>query len=405
MLTATNSSAQGLNCTLKSPAIIINFGSGKVSDINEATPANYSPVSGPCPNDGYYSFTNATADCFFGDWFTLTEDHTPGDAGGNMMLVNASPAGGVFLSRMLSGLKGGSTYEFKAWMMNVCRIRGGCPPLPPNILVQLTSPSGGLVGKFYTGELAQTAEPRWSPYGGFFTLPAGVTSVVLTMINSTTGGCGNDFALDDITIRECVKPEVIIASLARMASTALTQQVALKKEAKPAVAVKQEPTSMESAPKEVPVKTASRTTRVVQKGPDTQVTPVPKTEPRTITSMPVPPILRNRENPLIKQIEAPAGELRVDLYDNGTIDGDTVSVYHNNQLVVAQALLGQKPLSLRIKVNAAQPHHELIMVAHNLGSIPPNTALMIVTTGDKRYEAFLSSSEQKNARVLITLKE
>src|SRR5688572_28684719 len=114
-------SSQGPNCTLKPPVITINFGSGRVADINEAIPANYSLVSNPCPDDGYYSFTPATSNCFYGDWFTLTEDHTPGDVGGNMMLVNASPEGGVFLSRMLTGLKGGATYEFKAWMINVCR--------------------------------------------------------------------------------------------------------------------------------------------------------------------------------------------------------------------------------------------------------------------------------------------
>jgi len=41
------------------------------------------------------------------------------------------------------------------------------------------------------------------------------------------------------------------------------------------------------------------------------------------------------------------------------------------------------------------------MVAENLGTIPPNTALMIVTAGSQRYELFLTSTEQKNAVVKI----
>jgi type IV secretory pathway VirB9-like protein len=41
------------------------------------------------------------------------------------------------------------------------------------------------------------------------------------------------------------------------------------------------------------------------------------------------------------------------------------------------------------------------MVADNLGRIPPNTALMIVTTGGKRYELFIASTEQRNAKVII----
>ena len=49
--------------------------------------------------------------------------------------------------------------------------------------------------------------------------------------------------------------------------------------------------------------------------------------------------------------------------------------------------------------------YEIIMVADNLGSIPPNTSLMVVTSKLKRYEVFISSSEQKNARVVIERKE
>ena len=41
--------------------------------------------------------------------------------------------------------------------------------------------------------------------------------------------------------------------------------------------------------------------------------------------------------------------------------------------------------------------HELVMVADNLGRIPPNTSLMIVEAGEKRYDVRISSTEQKNA--------
>ncbi|MBD0289520.1 MAG: hypothetical protein ICV79_29490, partial [Flavisolibacter sp.] len=58
-----------------------------------------------------------------------------------------------------------------------------------------------------------------------------------------------------------------------------------------------------------------------------------------------------------------------------------------------------------ITIDAAHPHHELVMVAENLGSIPPNTSLMIITTGTQRYEVFISSTEQKNAKVAFDLKE
>ena len=108
---------------------------------------------------------------------------------------------------------------------------------------------------------------------------------------------------------------------------------------------------------------------------------------------------------MVKQIETEAGEIRIDLYDNGEIDGDTVSIYYNNTLLKANACLSSKPITFRIVVDAEHPHHELIMVAENLGSIPPNTSLMIITTSTKRYQAYISSNEQKNAKVIFDLKE
>jgi hypothetical protein len=54
-------------------------------------------------------------------------------------------------------------------------------------------------------------------------------------------------------------------------------------------------------------------------------------------------------------------------------------------------------------IDAMDPHHELVMVADNLGSIPPNTSLMVVTANNKRYEIFISSSEQKNAKIILDL--
>jgi len=67
--------------------------------------------------------------------------------------------------------------------------------------------------------------------------------------------------------------------------------------------------------------------------------------------------------------------------------------------------LSHKPISVTIGVNSDQPHHEIIMVAENLGSIPPNTSVMIITTSSNRYEVLISSSEQKNAKVVFDLKK
>ena len=93
------------------------------------------------------------------------------------------------------------------------------------------------------------------------------------------------------------------------------------------------------------------------------------------------------------------GNIKIDFYDNGQIDGDTISVYVNNMPLVSNRMLKTQPVSVNIRVDLKKTTQEVIMVGENLGSIPPNTALMIITAGTKRYQLYLTSDEQKNAMV------
>jgi hypothetical protein len=110
-------------------------------------------------------------------------------------------------------------------------------------------------------------------------------------------------------------------------------------------------------------------------------------------------LLRSRENDLMKTLIVNAETVSVKLYDNGQIDNDTISVYLDKKLILSRKRLSAVPLSIELKMDEANPDHELIMVAENLGEIPPNTSLMIVTAGDQRYEVRITSTEQKNAMV------
>ncbi len=138
--------------------------------------------------------------------------------------------------------------------------------------------------------------------------------------------------------------------------------------------------------------------------------PVPKKEEivkvappdRKITAK--PEILKKRSNDVVQTITTSAREIKIDLYDNGEIDGDMISVFHNNEMIVNRKILAHKPISFTIQLNEDDPHHEFVLVAENLGSIPPNTALMVVTAGSKRHELFITSTEQKNAVVVFDYK-
>lgn len=113
----------------------------------------------------------------------------------------------------------------------------------------------------------------------------------------------------------------------------------------------------------------------------------------------LPPSLTKRKAELVKEIRVDTGNIKIDFYDNGQIDGDTISVYVNNMPAVTNKHLSAKPVSINIKIDLKRAEQEVIMVGENLGTIPPNTALMIVNAGTKRYQLYLTSDEKKNAMV------
>lgn len=89
-------------------------------------------------------------------------------------------------------------------------------------------------------------------------------------------------------------------------------------------------------------------------------------------------------------------DIKIELYDNAEIDGDTVSVYLNNNLILHKKRLTDKPIVLYLTAVQGD-EYELVMYAENEGSIPPNTSLMYITAGEDRYELKISTSRQKSA--------
>ncbi|MBL0152671.1 MAG: hypothetical protein IPP93_03980 [Chitinophagaceae bacterium] len=113
----------------------------------------------------------------------------------------------------------------------------------------------------------------------------------------------------------------------------------------------------------------------------------------------LPPTLTKRKAELVREIKVDTGVIHIDFYDNGQIDGDTISVYVNNMPTVSYKRLTAKPISISVKIDPKRTEQEVIMVGENLGEIPPNTALMIINAGEKRYQLYLTSDETKNAMV------
>ena len=133
----------------------------------------------------------------------------------------------------------------------------------------------------------------------------------------------------------------------------------------------------------------------------TRIDSLKKTDKVPAPAIVIPKVLRSRENELVKTIITGEKNIVISLYDNGTIDNDTVSVYLDKKLVVDNKRLTDKPIEVKFALDDNNNFHELVMVAENLGEIPPNTSLMVVKAGGKQYEVRITSTEQKNAVVIF----
>lgn len=110
-------------------------------------------------------------------------------------------------------------------------------------------------------------------------------------------------------------------------------------------------------------------------------------------------IFEKRKTDVLKTIQVENETFKVDLYDNGEVDGDSISLFYNNKLILSHKKLSEKPITLTLSTPDDDAINELTMYAENLGEIPPNTALMVVTDGDKRYEVRIASDLKNSGTI------
>ena len=123
----------------------------------------------------------------------------------------------------------------------------------------------------------------------------------------------------------------------------------------------------------------------------------------TIQNQPInlPWVLVGRENKLVKKIITNSKKISLDLFDNGTIDNDTILVFDNKKLLINKKRLSYKAIHLEFDFTENVREHEVIIVAHNMGTVPPNTALLLFKDGKVRQEYFITSTNKINAKILI----
>jgi hypothetical protein len=131
--------------------------------------------------------------------------------------------------------------------------------------------------------------------------------------------------------------------------------------------------------------------------PSIQTTPKPVNEPVVSAPLTNEQKFRIRTRQLVQEIPLTGDSLELRFYDNAEIDGDSIAVFFNDKMLAQHIRLSETAFIIKLPVAAMQPTNDLVMVAENLGSIPPNTSLMIAMVDGRRYEARLASTENSSA--------
>jgi len=108
-----------------------------------------------------------------------------------------------------------------------------------------------------------------------------------------------------------------------------------------------------------------------------------------------------RTKTFIKEIPVSGDSIELRFYDNAEIDGDSISLFLNDTLIFSHIRLTGNAYSIKLAVSELKERNELIMVAENLGTIPPNTSYMVAIVNNQRYEAYLASTEGSSAMIRL----
>ena len=191
-------------CTIASDCLVIDFledfGTGTDRVSTPFTQYTFNPGPGEV-NDGEYAIINTSAELNNG-WHDNLEDNTPGDINGRALFVNADFNTDEFYRRTVDNLLADTNYTFNAFITtvydtdtNICGGNG----IPANVTFRVEDPAGATLAEIDTGDIPNEADPNWQQFTIDFN-SAMNTSVQIVLVNNSVGGCGNDLAIDDISL-------------------------------------------------------------------------------------------------------------------------------------------------------------------------------------------------------------
>ena len=209
-----------------------SFSSGttqnRSSSSTNVTGYGFANLNANNPADGKYSLVNntsgtdysgsspATSDKVFSVW-DIIGDHSGtsngagnapaagGSTGGYLIAVNGTYTPSTIFHTVVNGLTLNTNYTFSFWVRNLCPTCGNdpaagtannTPGVKPNISMNLNSHNFYSSGDIaYSGAWVQKA---------FTFFSATSATATFDILNNAPGGGGNDFAIDDLAVNQCL---------------------------------------------------------------------------------------------------------------------------------------------------------------------------------------------------------
>ena len=178
----------------------------------------------------------------------------------------------------------------------------------------------------------------------------------------------------------------LIDSIEAIAGITINEEPVIKEEKRIAPIIKPEEPVVQKPIKQEPVETIKKE----------EAKPAPQIVAKEIEKK-----FTERTKVFIKEIPVSGDSIELRFYDNAEVDGDSISLFLNDKLVFEHIRLTAVAYTIKLSVKDLNESNELVMVAENLGSIPPNTSYMVAIVKDERYDARLASTEGSSAMIRL----
>jgi len=124
----------------------------------------------------------------------------------------------------------------------------------------------------------------------------------------------------------------------------------------------------------------------------------------SVKNLPVIMIMPRR-NEIIREINFTSDSIMLTLFDNGEVDGDTVTVLLNGKVLMNKKALTAQPIKQTVYFTPDMGDSILlVMYAESLGIYPPNTGLLIIEDGKQRWQVNFKGDFEKSSAIILRRK-